>query len=87
MVGDSDLMAFPVSLPNDGLIDIEIMANVGGLYIPLMMMFLTMFPLPQSSRADIIGATDGASVGKNYWHPKVCSSANRSESAYHLSSL
>jgi hypothetical protein len=28
-VKDSDLMAFPVSLPDDGLIDIAIMANVG----------------------------------------------------------
>ena len=30
---DSDLMAFPVSLPDDGLIDIAIMANVGYTFI------------------------------------------------------
>jgi hypothetical protein len=35
IASDSDLMAFPVSLPNDGLIDIAIMANVGHMFISI----------------------------------------------------
>ena len=35
------------------------------------MTVLTMFRLLQSSRADIIGAVNGAKDGANYWHPKV----------------
>lgn len=68
----SDLMAFPVSLPDDGLIDITFASNVcPSLSIPLSTKIIADTLLPQSSRSVMIELMDGAKHGANFWHPKV----------------
>lgn len=66
----SDFMAFPVSLPDDGLIDVMAMPVVRSLIsiqCPPLMFFC------KSSRSDILSSLGGAAKGENYWHPKVWS--------------
>jgi sphingosine kinase len=61
-------MAFPVSLPDDGLIDVMAMPLVSESFLILKAPFLTWH---QSSRKDVVAGIVGASKGDSYWSPKV----------------
>lgn len=61
-------MAFPVSLPDDGLIDLVVMTNVS---FPCRLWLFSLTKFEQDSRGDLIATMDGAHVGNAYWHPKV----------------
>lgn len=65
-------MAFPVSLPDDGLIDVMAMPLV--IKDTLFCYFVLLIHLSyiyQSSRKDVLANIPGAAKGENYWYPKV----------------
>jgi len=65
-------MAFPVSLPDDGLIDVMAMTTVRVHSLRWKLFKRTNYALTlQSSRGDLVAAMDGAPKGRSFWHPSV----------------
>lgn len=60
-------MAFPVSLPDDGLIDITIQPLVSTFWMNIAQLLI----VSQSSRSDVLKEMEGAPRGEAYWSPKV----------------
>lgn len=66
-------MAFPVSLPDDGLIDLAAQSTVSLVSVPLP--YHTHHSFQKSfSRADVLASFGGAPRGELYWNDSVSSS-------------